>query len=211
MRIEKWAHQVPKGIYKKSTPVERYRDAQAKAEEMVAWLNENNGKFTGALPTAYAISHCQVEADPLAFFVVHKEMIGNHKSKHGRNTYKNYFFPSQVIVNARILESVDKIKATVPRRNVQKKGMTVQAPIEFKEEMVSNKIGVPEACMSFPDRSNGKTMERFFRIKVRYQIPRRLLGVTYLRTITETVEGLKSHIFQHEIEHAAGKNMYYKN
>ena len=58
--------------------------------------------------------------------------------------------------------------------------------------------------MSFPNRKP-KNVEVYYRIKVRYQIP----AWYGLKTKTEWVEGLKAHIFQHEINHAHGKNIYY--
>lgn len=200
------------GIYAVSKPVKKYKDVAHIVERMIPWLDTNNGRFeTGDYKVAYAVSHCQVADEPHAFFVVHKEFLGNKKSKAGRNTYKNYFFPSRVIFNAEILEKPAKMTANVPKRELIKTpDGKQQLATTVKEGLVDNLISVPEACMSFPNRTK-KNMQRYFRIKVRYQVPRSFLGVKYLKTITEYAEGLKAHIFQHEIDHAQGVNMYYGN
>lgn len=87
----------------------------------------------------------------------------------------------------------------------------------FKNQVVINpeitntkdcpKMGMPEACMTFPHRKS-KEIERYVRIDVKYQIP---TWFGFLRTIKERVIGLKAQVFQHEIEHIFGKNMYYDN
>jgi len=61
-----------------------------------------------------------------------------------------------------------------------------------------------EACMSFPYRS-GKHLLRYGRITVDYQIP--IIGE--LEKLVEECEGLKAIVFQHEIDHQQGKNIYF--
>lgn len=206
--IAKWDHNKEEGIYAVSTRVKRFNEIKETAFSMVAWLNANNGKFPDPYVTAYAVSHCQVEAKPYHFFVVNKDLIGKKKDKKGRNTSKNFFFPSQIIINAEVVETPEKIKANKPERVVVKENGKVGTKIVIKEVMEKNLIGVPEACMSFLNRTQ-KTKERFYRVKVRYQIPRKILGMWFLLRREEWVEGLKSHIFQHEVEHSRGENMYY--
>jgi len=71
--------------------------------------------------------------------------------------------------------------------------------------------GVPvqwkEACMSFPFR-NPKNTKRFADIKVRYQVP--IFGL-FLMWRTKRFKELVAFIFQHEQDHAVGKNIYGMN
>ena len=60
-----------------------------------------------------------------------------------------------------------------------------------------------EACISFPYRA-GKHVLRYGRITVEYQIP--IIGE--LETLVEECEGRKAMMFQHEIDHQNGKNIY---
>jgi peptide deformylase len=60
--------------------------------------------------------------------------------------------------------------------------------------------------MSFPDKKD-KLVKRYYRIKVKYQIV--ILGGLFLKTKKEILEGLKAHVFQHEYDHAQGKNIFY--
>lgn len=205
-------HTSGRGIYAVSERVRSYSQVGHIVEPMIAWLNHNNGHFPVPYQYAYAVSHCQVSDVPFSFFVVHHELIGGKKEKKGRNTAKNYYFQSPAIFNAKIVEAPEKIEAKTPSRELVKdaKGKTTGSKIVVKEGMVSNLIDVPEACMSFVHRKQ-KNHKRYYRIKVKYQEVASLFGVKYLRTRMEWVEGLKAHIFQHEIDHAQGKNMFYKN
>lgn len=209
--IKKFHHESGKGIYSISKPVAKWAQITSVAEDMIKWLDENNGKFPEPYRTAYAVSHCQVEDDPFAFFIVSNDFILGQVERVKKDTKKNFYFPSRVIINAEILEAPEKIEARLPKREVARddKG-NIGSKIVVTKGEVKNIVFVPEACMSFSNRTQ-KNMERFYRIKVRYQVPRKILGINYLKTITEVVEGLKAHIFQHEVDHAHGKNMYYKN
>jgi peptide deformylase len=94
----------------------------------------------------------------------------------------------------------------VPKRELTNENGKVGSKITVKQDLISNVISVPDACMSFARRS-GKNVEIFYRIKVKYQT-RGIFGL--MKTHKEWVKGLKSHIFQHEIGHAHGKNIYFK-
>lgn len=203
-------HLSGKGIYAISKTVKRWSEVKDIAEKFTNWLNINNGRFDGLYKTAFAISHCQVCEEPYRMFVVNKDLVRNKlyykpDSKHQNN--KNFYFPSQIILNAEILECPKKVQAKVPKREVVKVDGKVTSKITTKEGEVNNMISVPDACMSFPDRKQ-KNMDIYYKIKVRYQI-KGWFG--FLRTKTEWVEGLKAHIFQHEIDHANALNIYYKN
>jgi len=68
----------------------------------------------------------------------------------------------------------------------------------------SSVVYFKEACISFPYRA-GKHVLRYERITVAYQIP--IIGE--LETLVEECEGLKAIMFQHEIDHQNGKNIYF--
>jgi peptide deformylase len=68
----------------------------------------------------------------------------------------------------------------------------------------SSVVYVKEACMSFPYRS-GKHLLRYGHIMVEYLIP----VVGELEKLVEECEGLKAIVFQHEIDHQQGKNIYF--
>ncbi len=63
-----------------------------------------------------------------------------------------------------------------------------------------------EGCMSFPHRKE-KYVERYLKIKVEYQTPT-LLG---LKTVVVEPVWPISQMFQHEADHALGKNIYYEH
>lgn len=197
------------GIYAISQPVRWFSPQIKVAERMKEWLNKENGHFPAPFVTAYAIAHCQVARFPYAFFVVSEQLLlktcfGMRPIDKNRNR-KNFYFPDQCIFNARILEAPEKVSARVPKREVIKEDGKIGSKITVTDGLVSNKIYVPDACMSFPDKKTTKNVERYYRVKVRYQI-KTWYG---FKTITEWVEGLKAHIFQHECDHFVAKNIYY--
>lgn len=204
---EKHEPRSDKGIYAVSKRVESYRQVSNLVNSLTSWLNTNNGQFDydDIHKTAYAIAHSQVADEPFDLFIVNEELINKYDIKTKGQNKSNFFFPSQAIFNARIIESPLKIKAKVPKREVVTKNGSVDSKVVVTESDVNNKIQVSEGCMSFPHRTP-KNVERFYRIKVKYQVK----GFFGLKTITEWVEGLKAHIFQHEIDHAQGKNIYFK-
>jgi hypothetical protein len=200
-------HKSGKGIYAVSRPVKWFDPVIKEADRIINWLNNNNGHFEKPYVTAYAISHCQICDDPSRLFVVAKELVNSLKIKQTRKqNNKNFWFPKQAIFNAEILEAPEKIEANVPKRELTKIDGKVGSKIVHERKLVSNMIDVPDACMSFPNRTS-KTTKRFYRIKVKYQT-KGIFGI--LVTHKEWVEGLKSHIFQHECDHAKAINIHYK-
>lgn len=71
-----------------------------------------------------------------------------------------------------------------------------------------NNMEIREACMMFPHRKPER-LDRPYRIKVKYQVP--FFFGLFLRTIRETFEGLQSQVFQHNVEHINGKNIFFKS
>lgn len=187
--------------------------AYAEAKELVAYLEDGNkAGFTGNWRQAVGLSHCQVSEEPLAMFAVSSQLVVKPKKFTRNQNNKNFYFPAQVIFNAEIIEALDEIERLVPKRNLvkgEKKGeFSVQITKEFKK--VSNLIEAPDACMSYPQRTK-KNTQRYHTIVVRYQIMRSFLGFKWLKTVTEEVESFKAHVFQHEIDHSYGIDMYFGN
>lgn len=196
------------GIYRVSKPVQMggWRKAARIGQELYRWLKEQNGSFEGLHHTAFAISHSQVEAEePLQLFALSPEMVSRW-SKGGKVNSANYYFPSPVIANARIIESPPYFMVKQPKRDAKRVGFDkVEVHTTFQEVKQTNEYAPQEACMSFPKRT-AKGIKRLYRIKVRYWYLNRF-GIWLRRT--EWVEGLKAHILQHEIDHANAINMYY--
>lgn len=71
-----------------------------------------------------------------------------------------------------------------------------------------------EACLSFPHRQTIKT-KRYWSIDVEFDVPpidgiKSLLGLDSLTKRQAHFDGLAAYLFQHEIDHANGKNVYTK-
>lgn len=201
-------HDSKKGVYGTSKAVGwgNWRKAARIGKEMYTWLKEKNGAFEGNFKSAFAISHCQVEADePLQLFVLSPEMVSRWR-KGGRVNSTNYYFPAPVIANMQILEKPETIMVRKPKRDVKmvERGKA-EVTMTYQNVKESNIYAPDEGCMSFPNRTK-KSVKRFYRIHVKYWYLSRM-GIWLPRT--EWVEGLKAHIIQHEVEHAQGKNMYY--
>ena len=173
------------------------------AKSIKKWLNDNNGSFPEPYITAYAVSHCQVKQyNHYAFFVVNKQFINKKESS------TNYSWPSQIIYNPEILEKPETVTKDVPTREVSKDhDGNVSYKIVKKRGKVSNLYEVPEGCMSFQHKKEKKMM-RYYSIKVKYQT-RGFFG--QIRTHEEWIEGLKAHIFQHEMDHMKGNNIYFNH
>ena len=136
--------------------------------------------FKGIHRASYAIAHCQVNVDPLAFFVLDKQLV-----KGMGEDEKRAVFEDRVIINPEVLNAPIYLKSSIKRPN-------------YAEYM--------EGCMSFPHRK-GKRINRFNKIKVTYQVKGRLFG---LKRVTRWLEGLPSQVFQHEFDHCMGANIFFK-
>ena len=171
--------------YEPSKKVKRYSDIKKDVELMLPFVDkEHEGQYT----QAYAVSHCQVSEHPFAFFVVNTGLVKNDKIK-----LKQMLFPHRVIINPEIIDEQETLDVELPGRDGKKEVVKMK-----------NTYSPDEACMSFPHRAPKHT-KRYYKIKVRYQIP----GLLGLKTIKEECDGLKAHIFQHETDHANGKNIFY--
>lgn len=201
--------------HKPSERVTRRNLARAynEAKELATFLAEGNKEgFKGNWKQAVGVSHCQVSEEPLAMFAVSSELVGRPKKREqskGKNI-RNWYFPAEVIFNAEVIEAPDEIERLVPKRELKRKPNSheYEATITREYKYVTNLIDVPDACMSYQNRTK-KNTKRYHTIKVRYQIMRSLFGFKYLKTVTEEVEALKAHIFQHEIDHSYGIDMYF--
>lgn len=68
------------------------------------------------------------------------------------------------------------------------------------------KLRMREGCMSFPHKQP-KFVERWFNVKVEYETPKG----NGLETVREKLTWPVSQMFQHEIDHAQGRNIYYES
>ena len=187
--------------------------AKAEADAMISFLDEGNAAgFKGNWEKAVGISHCQVSEEPLAMFVIASELVGKPKQETRNQNRKNWWFPARVVFNAEIIWAPEKIERIVPKREVVKGEKKGEFSIKMTGEKkpVSNIIEAADACMSYPNRTK-KNTKRYHTIKVRYQILKSFMGFMWLKTITEEVNSLKAHIFQHEIDHSFGIDMYFGN
>lgn len=182
-----------------------WRAAKRVGREMVAWLDDAQGSFVGKYRNAWAISHAQVCAEPLAMFVITQEFIAKDD---GRLNHVNTLWRSRIIFNPVILETPDVLEVQVPKRNVKRVAhdkVEVETTIETVRKPNLYTPAIKEACMSFPYRS-GRSIKRLFRIKVAYDI----IGFFGQRKhVEEWIEGVKAHIFQHEVMHQHGLDMYH--
>lgn len=194
------------GIYAKA--VKAARKDIALAEDMVRYVDENDQAWQDKYGLkAWAIAHGQLtdSPEPKRIFVVHAELMDE------RLEYKNARFYNRIVVNPVLIEADTQIeREREVRKTVADEDGKRSRPKLVKEKvMVSNVIPMQEGCMSFPDRKP-KKIDRIFRVKVRYQYPVSFLGFKFLWWKTEVVEGLKAQIFQHEISHFEGENIFYE-
>lgn len=191
------------GIYAISKRVKPFCGLEKVAKRLTAWLFDNNGTFVGDNKFAYAVSHCQVEREPFAFFVVCDELVNYSRLKPTKQrNNKNFYFCAQEIYNPKILVATAKIKGKVPKRVMNPDGKGYKIVVE--DGLVNNIIHVPSSDISFPYKKK-ITVPVYYRIKVEYQVS--FFG--FLITKREWVEGFKAHVFQHEIDLHNGKNIYY--
>lgn len=195
----------------KATKVESkedWKEAKVISGAMVQWWEENNGKFKGAWESGYAIHHAQVHAPgtkPYSFFIVDKKLTRKEfakqiaKKDRSVRDITNIVFPAQVIFNPEIITATQVFMDDA----INKKG-------ERYKKGVANVMPYDEGCMSFNEQTRkAKKVKRFYRIKVRYQIIKpALFGLSEkVETVEEWCQGLKAHIFQHEIDHSNGIDM----
>lgn len=109
-----------------------------------------------------------------------------HHSQFSSNPY-NFFVISNWLVGAQPHEVV----------------VVVNPEIIGKDPTSRKKVR--EGCMSFPFR-HGKEVNRYDRIKVRFQVPGEN-GKTLI-TKEEEMTGTMAQVFQHEIQHANGSHIY---
>jgi len=179
------------------------------AQSVLKWFNDRKDAPNGREVDTWSLSDCQVNKTPYAFFLVHKEFTKKHaidQRELPTRSQTNFWFPSQIIYNAEILEKPETVKKMVSSRvlvNPEDK-KDLRTKIIHEEKDIPNLIDVFESCSSFPYKK-AKRIQRYYRIKVRYQI-KKWYG---FKTITEWVEGVKAHTFQHEVQHSTGRNIFF--
>ena len=180
----------------KSKKVENWGQIKALAKEVADWFDANNGDLNGNFPKGYALHHTQVSEDPFNFFVVDEDQV-KVKGYNDMQNAENFYFKSKVIINPEIITALETTLEDV--EDLDQDGNKLN-----KKVAVNNLRDYKEACLSFPHRKE-KNMERFFKIKVRYQTH----GIMGMKETEEWVSGLKAHIFQHEIDHGNGIDMFF--
>lgn len=206
----------------KALPVRDYSEIKGEVKKMLPFVDKEH---EGTYSEAYAVSHAQVAKTPYAFFVVNTKLtkVQDPRLK----------FPHRVIINPEIIEAVENFMTPVGeqkeldtidlgegaecevchericyctwRQRSKENTLPIVKRLIQPRVRVVNRVRYDEACMSFQHRKP-KKVERFSTITVRYQIPKMMGG---LKTIEEKIDGLKAHIFQHEIDHSSGKNIYF--
>lgn len=205
MKLGQYDEQDAPGIRRNAHPATK--NHVGKANEMVELMDNKEEEWKEKYQQrAWALAHSQLEHEeqPLTIFVVHKDLTDPKENP------INARFPSRTIFNPVILST--KVVSTKTKTIMK----TVLNPTTNRRELrevtetyeIPNTITSKEGCMSFANRKP-KNVERFFRIKVRYWYPVTILGFTFLWRRTEWCEGLKSFIFQHEIDHMSGNDVYH--
>lgn len=163
--------------------VEKYSEIKNIAKEMVRFA-ENFKPIKGYYEKVFCLSHTEVSTTPFAFFVVVKELTDAK------------MFPSQVIINPEIIETPEEveIQGLIEKGGKPFWGLTKR----------DNHIKLVEGCIQFPFREP-KKVDRYFKLKVRF-FYKTILG---LRKVEKWVEGDVAHVFQHNCDHIAGKNIYF--
>jgi peptide deformylase len=127
-----------------------------------------------------------LETNDFGMFKGDKEHHALHHSQVNEDPF-NFFVIKRSLVRAKDNEMIAVINPEI---------------IEVQE---SSRILHLEGCMSFPFRPD-KKVHRYNEIKVRYETPSDDAGE--LQTKEETVYGIIAFIFQHEIQHGKGGNIY---
>lgn len=174
--------------------------------EFCAWLKDKNGTFEGFYPSAYSMHHAHVSEHPINAFCVIPELIGDVPGN-AQNRDKNngsFYFPTELIINPEIVEATDEMEFPISKtKKIEKEDGTFEVQVIPEIKKADNTYRVSEACMFFKHKAM-KKVKRHFRIKVRYQT----IANDKFEEREEWIEGFKAQIFQHEVGHAEGKNIY---
>lgn len=175
--------------YKMSKPVVSWKEIKEQAELMRRFIVK--GQFKGYYNKAFSIAHCQVSETPYAFFVVSPDVMVEK------------MFAGDVIINPEIVEAPLYKNIAGDPEQMKKAGFN---PDQVKAQTirVPNAIEYQEPCMSFPFRTP-KRLTRYDAIKVKYQTH----GLMGFKTHEAELKGIASEIYQHELDHLQGKNIYF--
>lgn len=204
MKLEKPPKGLNLGFHVKSEPATRHDIGTAMAlgmyfDEVVSKLVEEKGYKIWSL----AYCQCSERHVPVAFFVVSKELL--------KGNTKNTSFPSRYIFNPVILEAPEEVEIKKPERKtvwnekIEKRELKDVVSV-YK---VSNKVKEKELHVHFM-QYKPRNVERYHAITVRYWYPVKLpwLNIWVLWRKTERVEGMKSIIFQQELDHINATSHY---
>jgi hypothetical protein len=173
------------------------------AQELVRWFDAYNGSFSGEHSTAFALHHVQVDTEqPLNMFVVRDDLYTRVPRVAGdfdleKDGEHNMFFPARAIFNP-------VLYTALPTR-IEYHAVESPDGEQKTSRAMSNFWEPTEGCMSFPHRKP-VTVDRFMKITVEYWYVDETHEWQHTR---EVIEALKSQIFQHELDHANGINVYH--
>jgi len=165
-------------------------------------LEKQAGKYNLKL---WSLADCMCANRPKALFVVRKELLDANQ--------KNAGFPSQVILNPRIVKAEDEIKYVKPERKTVWDEVTEKRTVQdvLTTYKISNKIKVDEGHPAYL-RYKPRKVERYHSITVQYWYPYTIpyLNWTVLLPKREKVEGFKAFLFQFEIDNINANSHYAK-
>ena len=171
-----------KNHYTPSMVVQNYEHIREEVDQLKKFIIEADKKRE-----CYAIHHAQVSEDPWNFFVIHpKWLLGPDR-----------LFEHQVIINPKIINHVDIERAEFEDLKIADTEANRKWWANFD---LAGKY-VQEGCMSFPFRQP-KKVYRFYQLDVEYYDNK-------LQLIKTRMVGTAAQIFQHEILHGEGKNIYF--
>lgn len=140
--------------------------------------------------SCYAIHHSQVSEKPFDFFVVHpRYVVGEHP-----------IFKDRVIINPKILNPVMTERPPFLQLFAEDNEANREIYHSMPAAVMSHRID--EGCMSFPHKRS-KKVERYIQINAEYQNEK-------MEKINVFLVDVAAQIFQHEIQHGQGKNIYYE-
>ena len=166
--------------YEKSKEVVLYKEIEEEIRQLKIFIVKEYNKRK-----CFAIHHTQVHPHSYNFFIVHPSYCLGEEP----------LFEDNVIINPKIIEFVQIEKPPFKESGMDNQEAYDKIPTPPLTRMVK------EACMSFPFRES-KNVERAYMIRVEYQDEK-------MNKIKKELYGEAAQIFQHECDHANGKNIYY--
>jgi peptide deformylase len=167
-----------------ANPISHFEAIKGDVLGMIQIMREMNDEGRSVL----ALHHAQVSQKPFDFFVLNMEKILSMDPN-------VKMFHSPVVCNARI------VGTDVPRAVLDAHGVT-----DYKGQP---KQPMEEGCASFPHRTF-KRVDRYFWITVEFEYPDAKDSTKFHKQRLD-LPSIYAQIFQHEIDHGKGKNIYFEH